>query len=144
MDIGDDFCVNSSVNGQILGDVLYDLVSKKNDSCAGQRNFIYLFPYDRVRSGSRVVIYGAGVVGQDYMRQLEMCEYCSEVIQVDRNWMSYRDVRDPVILKEIECDHVVIAANLINVREEMRKDILKIAPQLKERIIEDACYIIRF
>ena len=143
MDIGDGFCVNNNVNGQILGDVLYDIVSWKNDSGGAQRNFIYLFPYDRVKFGSRVVIYGAGVVGKDYRRQLEMSDYCCEVIQVDKNYMNYKDVCAPEVLQDIECDYVLIAANLISVREEMKADILNVNPKLEDKLIDDVCRIIR-
>ena len=144
MDIGDGFRVGGSVNGQILGDVLYDIVSRKNSESSGQRNFVYLFPYDKVPYGSSVVIYGAGVVGMDYRRQLEMTGYCNKLIQVDKNYTRHKDVCSTDILSDIECDYVVIAANLMNVRQEMREDILKINSQLKSKLIDDVCRIMRF
>lgn len=45
----------------------------------------YLFPFDKVEKGERIVIYGAGMVGQTYMDQLRQVDYCQVVLWVDRN-----------------------------------------------------------
>lgn len=143
-DIGDGFVVDGSVNGQILGDVLYEMASRNNEAKADIRTFYYLFPFDCIPSGKRVVIYGAGVVGQDYRKQLEASGYCSKLTQVDKNYLKYSDVSSPDTLKNIDCDYVIIAANLINVREEMKAAILQINPGIKDKLIECPCRIIRF
>lgn len=45
---------------------------------------IVVFPFSKVRQGSRVVIYGAGAVGTIYIRQLLECSYCRLVWVVDK------------------------------------------------------------
>lgn len=47
--------------------------------------FRYLFPFDRVDKGERIVLYGAGDVGEQYARQLTALDYCEAVAFVDRN-----------------------------------------------------------
>ncbi len=143
-DIGDGFRVGDSVNGQILGDVLHEIISKNNESRKEIRSFYYLFPFDKVKYGKKVVIYGAGVVGQDFRMQLESSGYCSKLTQVDKNYLKYSDVSSPDILKDIECDYIIIAANFLNVREEMKSDILQINPNIKDKLIDCPCRIIRF
>lgn len=143
MDIGAGFQVDSIINGQILGDVLYDITTQYNKRCNDIRSFYYLFPFDKVPNGKKVVLYGNGVVGKDYAIQLESSRYCNELIRVDRNYHNQPNVFSPDILKDIDCDYVVIAVNFINVREEIKKDILKINPQLNNKIIDVACRIIR-
>ena len=44
---------------------------------------VMLFPFHRVEKSSKVVLYGAGIVGNMYYRQLMMTEYCREIIWVD-------------------------------------------------------------
>lgn len=143
MDIGEGFHISSVTNGQILGDVLYDLVTQNRCENVKYRSFFYLFPFDRIPAGKTVVIYGAGAVGQDYRRQIEMCDYCDKLIQVDKNYTKYNDVMSPGILKDIVCDYLIVAAHYGYIREEMRKDILRINPQLEGKLIADVCYTVR-
>lgn len=45
---------------------------------------LYIFPYESIEANNKVAIYGAGVVGRDYYRQLENSEYCELVAIFDR------------------------------------------------------------
>lgn len=49
-------------------------------------NVVYLFPYQSIKKGSRVAIYGAGLVGQDYMRQIKETGYCNIAFVADANY----------------------------------------------------------
>ena len=49
----------------------------------------YLFPYEMIEKGSRLIIYGAGVVGQDFVSQLNHGNYAKVVAWVDRNYAEY-------------------------------------------------------
>ena len=37
---------------------------------------MFIFPFKEVEKGSRIVIYGAGLVGTDYLNQVKASEYC--------------------------------------------------------------------
>ena len=142
MDIGMGFQVDGAINGQILGDVLFDVVNNySQDDC---RNFYYLFPFEKLLPGKRVVIYGAGVVGRDYINQLVACNYCSQLTVVDGQYQNHPDAYSPDILNEIDYDFVVVAANLISVRREMVSNILSINPSVKHKIIDIPARIIRY
>ena len=143
MDIGENFEVDSIVNGRILGDVLHDVIAQRNTVSEKKKGLFFLFPFDRIRPGKSVVIYGLGEVGQDYRKQLESIDYCKEIILVDKNYKNLSGVENPKILKSISCDYVLIAAHFDSVRKEMRKTILEFNPQLEEKLIDDACNPIR-
>lgn len=49
----------------------------------------YLFPFDKVKNGEKIVIYGAGKVGQSYMDQLIQLDYCKIILWVDKNYTKY-------------------------------------------------------
>lgn len=143
MDIGEDFEVDSIVNGKILGDVLHDVISQRNTLSEKKKGLFFVFPFDRVIRDKTVVIYGAGEVGQDYIKQLETLNYCKKIIHVDKNYNKIQGTENPEILKNVSCDYVVIAAHFDSTRKEMKKDILELNPKLEERIIDDVCYPIR-
>lgn len=45
-----------------------------------------LFPYEAVRRGSRIVLYGAGEVGQKIVQTLGECQYCSSLLWIDQRF----------------------------------------------------------
>ncbi len=72
-----------------------------------------MFPFERVPQGSRIVIYGAGVKGQSYLRQMLMTGYCTVVALADQNYAGYPGcvvpVCDPETIHALAFDVVVIA-----------------------------------
>lgn len=73
----------------------------------------YLFPYEKVQLGSRIVLYGAGDVGKSYWNCLKNGNYASVVAWVDKQ---YKNITSPKM--EVEApesivgrifDYVVIA-----------------------------------
>ena len=48
-------------------------------------SYRYMFPFEQIPRHSRVLIYGAGMVGQEYLRQLLMTKYADVVGFLDRN-----------------------------------------------------------
>lgn len=45
----------------------------------------FLFPFDKVPARKRIILYGAGLVGNTYFKQLSKLNYCEDVLWVDRN-----------------------------------------------------------
>ena len=45
----------------------------------------YLFPFDKVAKGSKVIIYGAGQVGRSYYSEVSSLEYAAKVLITDSN-----------------------------------------------------------
>jgi len=46
----------------------------------------YLFPYHKIKRGSCIVLYGAGIVGNDFLNQMKENNYCEVLYSVDKNW----------------------------------------------------------
>lgn len=79
-------------------------------------NYTWLFPYEKITYGASIVIYGAGRMGQEYMKQLAINHYCRIVAVVDRNYHKYgtliHKVSAPDDIDKFDFDYVVIALEL--------------------------------
>lgn len=75
--------------------------------------YIYLFPFEKIKSGTRILIYGAGILGQEYLKQIHITNYCKVVGFLDRNYDKYESTVIPVFSPEavsnIDYDKIVIA-----------------------------------
>jgi len=73
----------------------------------------YLFPFEKVKQGAEILIYGAGEVGQAYLKQLIITGYCHPIAFLDRAYMNRNmfvvPVYEPNIVKNIKYDYIVIA-----------------------------------
>lgn len=71
----------------------------------------YLFPFDKVEKGTRLILYGAGQVGQTFYRQLQKTAFCEVVHWVDQNYQVYgRNEIEPVeSIKTADYDKILIA-----------------------------------
>ena len=85
----------------------------------------YLFPFEKIPLHSRILIYGAGILGQEYLRQLFLTGYCKVVGFADRNFEKYSDMVVPVIdpnrISEAEFDYVVVAMRTENWLPEIKR-----------------------
>lgn len=73
----------------------------------------FLFPFEKVKPGSRIVLYGAGKMGQEYIDQIERTGYCQIVAVVDKNYREYQGyaykVSAPAELGDYDPDYIVVA-----------------------------------
>jgi len=85
----------------------------------------YLFPFGSVRKQSRIVLYGAGTVGQAFYEQIQRTNYCEVVFWVDRQAAPYREkglpVNDISALADYNYDVVVIAVKSSRSQEQIRE-----------------------
>ena len=72
-----------------------------------------IFPFDKVVSGSKVVIYGASNVGKEVMNQLHTTQYADVVLWCDGAFEQYAgmgmQISSPDTISTAEYDYVVIA-----------------------------------
>ena len=72
----------------------------------------YLFPYEMVKQGSRIVLYGAGAVGRNLYKQILKNQYCDIVLWVDKDYeridIPYAEIKNPETILHDEYDYVVI------------------------------------
>ena len=77
-----------------------------------KQNF-YMFPYELIPPHSGIVIFGAGIVGQSYYRQLEINHYCKVELLVDNNYNKNNDPKYPVVspnlIKNAKYNYILIA-----------------------------------
>lgn len=89
----------------------------------------YLFPYERVKANSDIVIYGAGKLGQEYYTQIQITNYCRIVGFIDRNYREFEGSIIPVYSPEdigrISFDYVVLAIRIPIAFNEIKKNLLK-------------------
>ena len=75
--------------------------------------YAYLFPYEYVPKGSRIIIYGAGEVGQEYLQQMLMTSYAEVICFLDRAYDKYPSMIIPILppdkVVDFDFDYVVIA-----------------------------------
>lgn len=89
---------------------------------------LYYYPKLDEVLGKRIVIYGAGYVGQDYYTQFRKYVSCEVVALMDtypeRCSLEYIEVLGPKELAALEFDIVIIAVLNQNVMEEIRNSLL--------------------
>jgi len=76
---------------------------------------IILFPFQEVKKGSKIIIYGAGDVGQAFYWELFYSGYAEVVGWIDKSWENVSHIEKPKMyfsqLHTVEFDYVVIAIN---------------------------------
>lgn len=74
--------------------------------------FYHLLPFEKLKKGSKVVLYGAGEVGQWYLEQLKLTGYAKVVAVVDRKWSYYGSMEAPLMAPDellvLDYDQVLI------------------------------------
>ena len=73
----------------------------------------YVFPYEMIPYGAKVAIYGAGNVGNEYIRQILGNKYCDIVCVADKNYCNLVSCKirlcAPYELQHFVFDYIVIA-----------------------------------
>ena len=91
----------------------------------------FRFPFPAVKAGSRIVIYGGGVVGKTFLKQVNKSSYCTVRAICDRAPRATGIVEVPVIdvaelagLSDDEYDLIVIANERRSIAMEIREDLI--------------------
>ena len=74
--------------------------------------------------GSKIVLYGASEVGQEYAEQIDRTGYADIVLWVDRDYRLFTglDVKPPESVKEIPTyDYVVVAVSNVSTYANVQK-----------------------
>ena len=85
------------------------------------KNWMAIFPFWRVNPNEKVIIYGAGKIGEDYISQIEASSYCELVTVIDSRHEDYdMTVLPPDIgLKNNDFNTVIIAVKSNDWAEQM-------------------------
>lgn len=111
----------------------------------------YLFPYPKVKVGSKIIIYGMGTYGHLLFRFIEDVGLFSVVAVADRNYIELRksgmNVIAPEDMEKYEFDFIVIANSFANTRQKIYKELVlrfsedKICMMDEELIMSDETMI---
>ena len=103
-----------------------------------ENRYEYLFPFEKIPAGARVLIYAAGNTGMEYYRQLMMTNYCVFLGFLDRAYEKYRfapfKVYAPQDVDRIRYDYVVIALKNAALNEKIINDLISYGAK-REKII---------
>lgn len=101
-------------------------------------NYIYLFPFEKIPHGSLILIYGAGDVGQEYLRQVKITGYCEVLGFVDQAYAKYSamtiSVYAPAKAIQLEYDYIVLAMKTGMHVKEITQNLLRLGVK-EEKII---------
>lgn len=85
----------------------------------------YKFPLDKIANGNRLVIYGAGRVGQAYYRQFAADKSIKVVGWVDLRHEYYREkgfqVKSIDIIEYLEYDYIVLAFRYMDMADQVKE-----------------------
>lgn len=100
---------------------------------------VYLFPYEKITHGSKVVIYGAGKVGQCYLQQIEKTGYCHVVCVADQRFQYCADhkmvVCSPLDILKFSFDKIVIAIDNVVAAQKVCNYLVNVVQIDKEIIV---------
>lgn len=110
-----------------------------------KKDFFFLFPFESVERGTRVVLYGAGKVGKDYFVQLKKTGYCQLISWADSAWenmdkycyeeLTYQ-INEPLgtLSKNKQYDACVVAVLREEIYQEIKEQLLEIGVPEKKII----------
>ena len=101
----------------------------------------YVFPYDKIKKGSQIIIWGAGEVGRQYWYQIEQTEYCEVIAFIDkgvRDENRLMEVKPVESLIDYTVDYVLLAISDSEKRKEARMYMDEYYPYL--RCVESGHY----
>ena len=85
----------------------------------------FIFPFQHIPKGQKIIIYGAGAVGREYYRQLETSGWCSHVHITDKyNITSFPPTQSLDCIISEDYDVLLIALENHTVAEQVRKMLL--------------------
>lgn len=91
-------------------------------------NFDKPFPWHLVDCGSKLVIYGAGVIGRSFLKQISASAYCFVVAVCDQNAKNMKRELFPVVCKEnltsLDFDLILISVEQPSAAQEIRQDLV--------------------
>ncbi len=117
---------------------LKELLEVAEKNAFGLTDVNYVFPFGEIPQGSRLVIYGLGVVGRSFCRYLFLTKYAKIVAIADKSLAGSEFNGVPVIdICEIlsnEFDYILIANLRENIASEIRNDLIGLG--IKDDVIK--------
>jgi len=114
---------------QWLQYLLFLMVPRAGTLYRGIQELDYLFPFPKVKKGSKVIIYGMGTYGQYLYKYLNTTGFCDVLTCIDKNYVQLKKQGFPVesIDKICEYDYeaILIASSFKRTREAIYSELSK-------------------
>jgi glycosyltransferase involved in cell wall biosynthesis len=97
----------------------------------------YVFPFDKIPKNCNIAIYGASEIGQLYYEQVQRINYCTVVLWVDQNYLSYQHIgvkETESIRHNMEYDYIVVAVGAKEIAKQIIFDLIGMGIQ-REKIV---------
>lgn len=119
--------------------VIYDVLMIKDYKELKMGESEYLFPYSKIRKGSRILIYGAGKLGKQIYDAAKEDPNFEVAGLIDKNYEEYVrqgvNVRAPEEVSSIDYDYLIIAISYAGVKNQVKRDLVKMGV-MEEKIAE--------
>ena len=113
--------------------------------------YYHLLPFEKIPPNSKLVLYGAGEVGQWYLQQLKLTKYATVVAIADQQYDKYSSMGIPLIkpekISETDFDFVLISIDNVDVAQDVANMLSHKMNVEKEKILlgsESLCIVPRF
>ena len=102
------------------------LLNKKTSSKSKENVLAYVFPFQRIKEGSHIILYGAGNVGKAYYKQIVKTRYCDVMAWADRSITEVLGVVliPPEHIMRYRFDYLVIAVKSEKLVNEIREQLI--------------------
>ncbi len=115
--------------------ILFLMLPRADGLYEGFDELSYLFPFPKVKKGSRIILYGAGTYGQRLHRYLEKTRFCQVSAWVDQNYIQYQSmnlqVESPEVIPEKEYNAIVVAIVFGRPRNALYRELVQKYPKEK-------------
>lgn len=122
--------------------LLFLMVPRADSLYRGIEGLDYLFPFPKVKKGSRVIIYGAGTYGQRLYKYLTETEFCIVAALADRNYVELNKQGIPAVSPEdisnYDYDAIVIASSFAKTRNAIYRDLIAVFPKEKVHVMDES------
>lgn len=101
----------------------------------------FIFPFNMVRKGSKVLLYGAGNVGRQFYRQVTTLNYCEIVGWIDGNAEQYRqegmqvEKIETIERRKMDYDVIVIAIESMETAKSIGKKLVEEYKVLRDKLV---------
>lgn len=107
-----------------------------------KRIFMYKVPWSQIEAGTQVLIYGAGDVGQSFMRQMDLTGFCNIKAVIDKKAEDIKElngviVETPIVMyQKYQGETIIIAVLKENIRQIIKDDLVALGVPV-EKIVWD-------
>lgn len=104
--------------------LLYNMMKNISPAQNEKQGFVWHFPYEEIKTGSNIAIYGAGDVGKAFKKNMDETAYAKVLLWVDRDYENLKElgVKAPESLEtNKEIDNIIIAINNMGIAKEVKE-----------------------